>query len=708
MSKRSSMGSLGLAALLLFAAPACTSLLGGIDFEGGSGGGTTGTGGSGGSTTTTTGTVGSGGSTTSTTGTGGTGGATCDDAGCDPNAICDDASGEAICTCKKGFHGDGKQCADWDECKGENGGNTCKGDTSCVNTPGGYACACPPGDYEYPAGSGTCVNDPCDPDPCNALGGTCDHDTGVAVCACSPGWFGPSCADCVRFVDGGASGAKNGFTWADAFTSVQPAIETAEAAVMGGAPSCDVWVKKGTYYIYESGPTDTVKLYSNVHLYGGFAGGEAAQSDASPETNATILSGKKSAGGNVAAYHVVTIAGATGVIVDGFTIQDGKASGMDDESVGGGIQVGRFNAPASCAISRCEIKGSSAAYAAGISFLNPGGYTLDVSACAVHDNSATQDGGGMGCGDGCSVKGTVFRANTAKNGGGALLGGAPTLSDCSFTDNVTSGDAGGIWALNVGAGAKLVNLVFDGNRTNGVGGGIYTSGGAVTITNGLFLGNVASSGGAVADDSPGGVTLINCTLSGNLGTVEGDGIRWYNSNAAGAPKLSNSIVWGNPSLAALVGDDIYPEDWASIGASHSDVGGYAGVDASSFDASPLFAAMPAFFDRSVAAAADVSSVVVASGAGYAMGDVLEIGKDGVARTVNNVAGGTVSFAPPLAAAAAKGTQIRNWDLAIGTLNARLAAGSPCINVGTPVNAPAKDLEGNGRVGLPDLGVYEHP
>ena len=163
-----------------------------------------------------------------------------------------------------------------------------------------------------------------------------------------------------------------------------------------------------------------------------------------------------------------------------------------------------------------------------------------------------------------------------------------------------------------------------------------------------------------------------------------------------------------PHVHHLEHDDIYPEDWASIGASHSDVGGYAGGDASSFDADPLFTAMPAFFDRSVAAAADASSVVVASGAGYAPGDVLEIGKDGVARTVSNVAGGTVTFAPPLALAAAKGTQIRNWDMAIGTQNAHLKAGSPCINVGTPVNAPAKDLEGNGRVGLPDLGVYEHP
>ena len=113
---------------------------------------------------------------------------------------------------------------------------------------------------------------------------------------------------------------------------------------MGGAPSCDVWVKKGTYYIYESGPTDTVKLHSSVHLYGGFAGGETAQADAVPEANATILSGKKSAGGNVATYHVVTIAGATGgnqITSDMINLlYDFPLSDTWKFTVGGGVGIG--------------------------------------------------------------------------------------------------------------------------------------------------------------------------------------------------------------------------------------------------------------------------------------------------------------------------------------------------------------------------------
>jgi hypothetical protein len=37
---------------------------------------------------------------------------------------------------------------------------------------------------------------------------------------------------------------------------------------------------------------------------------------------------------------------------------------------------------------------------------------------------------------------------------------------------------------------------------------------------------------------------------------------------------------------------------------------------------------------------------------------------------------------------------------------RLMAGSPCIDAGTPVNAPAIDLDGFPRSAIPDMGAYE--
>jgi hypothetical protein len=38
---------------------------------------------------------------------------------------------------------------------------------------------------------------------------------------------------------------------------------------------------------------------------------------------------------------------------------------------------------------------------------------------------------------------------------------------------------------------------------------------------------------------------------------------------------------------------------------------------------------------------------------------------------------------------------------------RLQADSPCINAGDPSGAPAIDILGNPRIGLPDIGAYEY-
>jgi hypothetical protein len=304
----------------------------------------------------------------------------------------------------------------------------------------------------------------------------------------------------------------------------------------------------------------------------------------------------------------------------------------------------------------------------------------------------------MTCTDACTVTGSTFRANVAKRGGALLLGGSPVMSDSSILDNVTSSDGGGIFALNVSANAKLSKLVFRGNRApNASGGAIRQNGGSLVISNGLFVGNFANAGGAIADESDSGFTCFNCTITGNLAINDGHAIRWLGGAATSGPKLSNSIVWGNPSRISAAEQDVFPPNWADVGASHSDIRGYAGSDSSSFDANPLFVSMPKFFDRAIGASADTTSLLVKAGASYSAGDVIEIGGDGVPRAIEQINGNTLIFSPALAVVAAQDTLIRDWGAALGTLNAHLSAGSPCT-----------DLENKARVGLPDLGVYEYP
>jgi hypothetical protein len=700
-----------LAAVVSLAATGCTSIVGDISFDRpeGTGGSTTsssaGTGGSTSSSASST-----GGATSSSSGTGG--GSTCADASCDALATCDDTSGHAVCTCPSGYHdvhGDGTTCTDWDECAGDNGGNKCSASMNCTNTPGGYTCACAAGKYEHPAGSGNCVVDPCQPSPCEN-GGTCANGTGLPVCTCPVGFIGATCDTCVLFVDGAAGGAATGASWGDAFTTVQPALDAASAQVAAGAPTCDVWVKAGTYYVYVNDKFNAIFPRTNVGLYGGFDGTETLRSQADPGAHATVLSGRKSASSGLSVLHVVRVSEVVGAVVDGFTIRDGNADGSGgatEDQDGGGVLVYAFGKPASVTLSRCEITANTANYGGGVGTISfSPQLNITITGSDLHDNVANASGGGMACsGTSCTITGTTFRGNTASTAGGLSAGTLLIASDDVFADNTASSDGGGARFQNLHAGTTLSNLTFSGNFAGGTGGGLRVDGAvSAAIFNGLFVGNTTSAGGAVYDNTPGGFSCVGCTITGNRGTSQGDGIRWEN----GAPTLTDTIVWGNPSHAsAATGTDISPATWTSVVTSHADIHGFGGADATSFDADPLFVAMPAFFDRTTIAAAGSASVLVASGALYKVNDVLEIAGDGVGRTVTQIAANTVTFAPALGAPAPANAAIRDWGTTFAVLDAHLGAGSTCIDAADAATAPASDLAGKARVGAPDIGAYEH-
>ncbi|MEZ4451426.1 MAG: calcium-binding EGF-like domain-containing protein [Nannocystaceae bacterium] len=123
--------------------------------------------------------------TTTTTTTDGTTASTAADPcdACDANATCDGNS----CTCKDGFDGDGKSCADLDECA--SGKNQCDPDATCTNTPGSYTCACNDG---YKGNGMTCKDiDECSDgtDMC-ATYADCANKDGGYTCTCQDGFTG--------------------------------------------------------------------------------------------------------------------------------------------------------------------------------------------------------------------------------------------------------------------------------------------------------------------------------------------------------------------------------------------------------------------------------------------------------------------------------------------------------------------------------------
>ncbi|MCP4674665.1 MAG: hypothetical protein GY854_03955, partial [Deltaproteobacteria bacterium] len=104
-------------------------------------------------------------------------------------------------------------------------------------------------------------------------------------------------------------------------------------------------------------------------------------------------------------------------------------------------------------------------------------------------------------------------------------------------------------------------------------------------------------------------------------------------------------------------------------------------------------------------------------------ETIEIGDDGVARTVSGTpSGGTVTFAPVLSAASASGVRVDHWGSNTDVdIDLSLAATSACVDVGDDSAVPGEittdiagdsrfvDSPGVGNTGtdIVDMGAYEH-
>lgn len=281
------------------------------------------------------------------------------------------------------------------------------------------------------------------------------------------------------YVHHGATGANDGSSWTDAYTSLKMAIDNAVYQE-------EIWVAAGTYLPDTTPNRETYFLMTkSVKLYGGFEGTETSFSERDPESNLTILSGDVSgnditqANGNLLNrgdnyFHV--LAATSGVdstaIVDGFRFEGGYADGAINENKGGGAIIA--NGPLQ--IRNCSFYGNYAKVLGGAIY----GVTtkgIQVTNCTFEKNKADNRGGGI-----------CF--SSVKDG---------LVDSCVFVDNEAERSGGGFSPVN--SSAIVTNSDFTENECLWGGGAINViasaSNNTVTIQNNTFSQNKSSAGGAV-------------------------------------------------------------------------------------------------------------------------------------------------------------------------------------------------------------------
>lgn len=364
-------------------------------------------------------------------------------------------------------------------------------------------------------------------------------------------------AQTTHYVNVRATGTGTGADWANAFPSLQTALQQAK-------PGDEIWVAAGTYLPDQPGqPLTAFELKSGVALYGGFSGTETQREQRDPVRLQTILSGDLNGDDGINwantsdnSRHVVRATGieATAVL-DGFTITGGSALGAGPlDNAGGGLLLQDANVW----LLRCRIEVNHAQQGGGL-YVSGGSVSIDD--CVVRGNAAEGNGGGWASAKGlaesritlrdCVILGNTAGRSSAGNGGGGYVdeGNLAELWHCSFNANRALSPsnvrpAGGGLAVN-GDEVKLIGCLFANNDAGaGTGGGLSSTGLGGLALNCVFNGNRAFLGAAAAN-SGGVLGLVGCTMSSNRAD-QGGGL---STDANGHTRVRNSIIWANAATA---------------------------------------------------------------------------------------------------------------------------------------------------------------
>jgi len=357
-------------------------------------------------------------------------------------------------------------------------------------------------------------------------------------------------------------------TQADPFCSIQSGIDAASSGDT-------VQVAAGTY-------NENITMKSGVVIQGAGQG-------------VSIIDG--GASGSV----VTAIGVDSAAKLDGFTITNGKefnGGGMYNSNssptvsnctfaensafLSGGIGDGggMYNLNSSPTVTNCTFSGNDAGGSGGGMYNSNSSPTVTI--CTFSDNTAYQGGGMYNLVSSPAVTSCTFSGNSSANpsGGGGMYNyynSSPTVSKCSFYDNVGGTWGGGMYNYD-NSSPIVTNCIFSGNMAPDGGGGIANLSSSPTVTNCTFSRNVSQNGGGMYNWSS-FPTLTNCTFWRNTGW--GAGMCNEGNSAA---TVTNSILWETNAIEAII-------DWESLSSfTYCDIlqGNIIYPGTGNFNADPMF------------------------------------------------------------------------------------------------------------------------
>ncbi|MCC6491094.1 MAG: right-handed parallel beta-helix repeat-containing protein, partial [Candidatus Hydrogenedentes bacterium] len=352
----------------------------------------------------------------------------------------------------------------------------------------------------------------------------------------------------VRFVDKDAVGAGNGTSWANAFTTIQ-------AAINASSSGDTLWIAEGSY-------AESLTLANGVQLFGGFSGVETLFAQRDIEAHAVIIDARTAAGGSPA-DHGVILQGVDSTVLDGLTIMGANANGTAPHNSGGGILCD--DADSTNIIARCTIVANTATGFGGGIYCGNASSPV-IFDCRIAGNSSTDDGGGLYCTGGSNP--AVSRCTISGNQSGDYGGGVACYSSSAavFANCIISGNsAPRAGAMRISSSnVKLVNCTLSANAATVQIGGVSCTNASPEFIDTIFEShaNLAihegssdadpSVQGCLFNNNTGGDYYNDDTASTLTGATAINALSQADGNVEGAPQFFElpSGVWASVTFNA--------------------------------------------------------------------------------------------------------------------------------------------------------------